>query len=209
MSTSLLVIAGLLSMMDPDGVVTTAPGGGHQAIPLGVTAPTAAEVPPVSSQTITPHGLTTDQQIDHWLAARTAEDRPFAEDRAPWPMGDDRKVHGEVSAAIGTGDFTAYSATVSLPVGENGRVDLSYSESKNAPWAYAPYSSYDAGYGYGYGSRVGRYRDRYSSGSSQSVGIRFESGSSRNRVEEVGRARTDPWRDRPRDPTAPLGVIED
>jgi hypothetical protein len=64
-------------------------------------------------------------------------------------------MHGVVSAGIGTGGYKDFGAAVSLPLGENGTLNLSFSQTKNAPWSY--------GYGYGpygfdpYGFGAGRY----------------------------------------------------
>lgn len=131
-------------LTDPEAVVTTAPRA-SQYVPLDAVAPVADEVPAASSQAITAHGLTTAEQIDRWVGQRDASTKPFADDgpRDVWGLPDDRKLHGEVSASIGTGDYTAWSGAVSIPVGETARVDLSYSQSKNSPYGY--------GYGYGYG----------------------------------------------------------
>jgi hypothetical protein len=132
-------------MFDPEAVVATAPRA-NQFVALDAVAPVAAEVPAVSGQAITPHGLTTAQQIDNWVGQRSANAKPFSDDGPldVWGQRDDRKMHGEVSASIGTGDYTAWSGTVSMPIGETGRIDLSYSQSKNSPYGY--------GYGYpGYG----------------------------------------------------------
>jgi hypothetical protein len=138
--------AALPDVNDPDAVVSTAPSAG-QYVALDAVAPVADDVPAVSGQAITPHGLTTAEQIDRWVGQRSPEAKPFADDgrRDLWGRPDDGKVHGELSASIGTGDYTAWSGTVSVPLGENGRLDLSYSQSKNSPYGYRPY-----GYGYGY-----------------------------------------------------------
>lgn len=144
MLIEIVAAAMLLSTGEPDGVVTTAPNGAG-AIPVGAEAPTPTEIQAAEpSQVLTAHGLTTDEQIDAWIASRDPGERPFADAVEPW-LEDDREVHGEVSAAIGTGDFSAYSAAVSLPIGETGRVNLSYSQSRNG-YGY-PYG----GYGYGRG----------------------------------------------------------
>lgn len=121
---------------DQDGVVTTAPA--TSVVLDGAAAPVA---PPVGAgaQETAPHGLTTDQQIAQWLAARSASD-PAPHDESPvWR--DDRKPHGEVSVGVGTGGYRDYAAAVSLPIGEAGRLDLSVRQSKNDPYAYR--------YGYG------------------------------------------------------------
>ena len=187
MLITLLAVAAFAGADDPEAVVTTAPRG-EQSVALDAVAPVADEVPAISGQAITPHGLTTAQQIDRWVGQRDVSAKPFSDDRPldAWGRPDDRKMHGEVSAAVGTGDFTAWSATVSIPVGENGRVDLSYSQSKNNPYGY--------GYGYGgYGPDALRYGPGYRGaydpfflgsgvvypGSSRSVGFRYQSDSDR------------------------------
>ena len=141
MLISLLVAGALIFSDDPDGVVATAPAG-HQSVPVGAEAPVAPDVPSASAQPVTAHGLTTDEQIDRWIGQRADAGKPFSGNVDPWRPVDDRKVHGEVSAGIGTGDYSSYSAAVSLPVGDSGRLDLSYSQSKNDTYGY--------GYGYGY-----------------------------------------------------------
>ncbi|CAN5379711.1 hypothetical protein BH09PSE1_BH09PSE1_12680 [soil metagenome] len=165
-----ILSAGLSETTDPETVVTTAPRG-QQSVTLDAVAPVAAEVPPAADQTITPHGLTTAEQIDRWVSQRSAGAKPFSDDAPldPWGQRDDRKIHGEVSAAIGTGDFTAWSGTVSYPIGETGRLDLSYSQSKNAPYY---------GRGYGYPGYRGAYDPFFLGGgySSRSVGVRYQSG---------------------------------
>ena len=196
MSNLVLVLASLAGVLDPEGVIATAPAG-QQAVIVGAVAPVAAATPSVTAQIITPQDLTTDEQIDRWLAARASDDsQPFSDRSDPWAMRDDRKVHGEVSAGIGTGDYSAYSASVSLPVGENGRIDLHYSQSKNDPWAYG--YGRGAGYGYGYGLE---------NQTSQSVGIRFDSSSSRgSRSADDRRSRFAPQSHRAAD--APLLLNE-
>lgn len=162
MLTGIFAALALVGASDPDGVIETAPENA-QSVLIGASAPVAASVPVTSAaQIITPHGLTTDAQIDRWLAERTTEDRPFSDGDTGYGgllPEDDREIHGEVSASIGTGDFSAYSASVSLPIGENGRVNLSYSQSKNGYYGYPGYG-YGPGYGGGYGYADPFYRDR-------------------------------------------------
>lgn len=144
-----MLIAGLLAGMvlatsgtDPDGVVATAPTNAPTLAQAMNAAPQAAVVAP-TAQDAQPHGMTTEQQIQSWIADRT----PGASfDEAPAPgTQDDRQMHGMVEAGIGTGGYRSYGAAVSMPVGENGRLDLAYREARNQPW----------GYGYGYPGRYG------------------------------------------------------
>lgn len=122
---------------DQDGVVATA-----RETPVVLDAHAAHPVaPPVgaAAQTAAPHGLTTDQQIERWLSDRDPTAEPFSE-----AYVDDRKVHGVVDVGVGTDGFRSYGAAVSMPIGESGRLDLSFRQVENG-------YPYDYGYGYGYG----------------------------------------------------------
>ena len=139
---SSLIVATMLTMAsDPDGVVSTAPKG-DGAVIVGAVAPSAAEVPSVSIQEITPHGLSTDEQIDRWIAQRAEAERPFSGEGEPWEVEDDRKIHGEISAGIGTNDYRSYSASVSIPVGDTARVNLSYRQGRNDYFGHRPWRSH-------------------------------------------------------------------
>ena len=123
---------------EPDGVVTTAP-----ATSVALDATAAPVAPPVAGagQITDPHGLSTDQQIAQWLAARAPAPSPGG-DSPMWR--DDRKPHGEVSVGFGTGGYRDYGAAMSLPLGESGRLDISVRQVENGyPYGY--------GYGRGYG----------------------------------------------------------
>ena len=170
-----LALAALLGSEDPDGVVTTAPRGAG-AVGVGAEAPTADARPDAAQVvTATPHNLTTREQIDRWVSARAAESTPFAEEMGPQ---DDRKMHGFVSGSIGTNDYSSVSVGVSLPIGENGRLDLAYSQTKNG-YGYGAYG-YPGEYGYGgpgYGTRLrphGAYDSFYGApGRSRSMALGF------------------------------------
>jgi len=167
MLISLLAATALMGASDPDGAISTAPKG-TQAVLVGAEAPVGPEVPSVSGQQITPHGLSTDQQIERWVGQRAEARKPFADDSDPWASRDDRKMHSEFSATIGTNDFSAYSAAVSIPVGENARINLSYTRINNGygynsgaydgysygPGGFGPggFGAVGRGYGYGYGA---------------------------------------------------------
>src|SRR5690606_20210590 len=60
---------------------------------------------------------------------------------------DDRKPHGEVSFGIGTGGYRQYGASASLPIGENGRLNIEYRQVENG----FPFYGYGGGYGLGRG----------------------------------------------------------
>jgi len=147
MTISVLLVMAALGMGEPDGVVATAPA---TSADLNVTAQPLAPSIAGATQDAVPHGLSTDQQIDRWIESRSTADKPFAE-RAEGPV-DDRKMHGEVSVGFGTGGYRDYGVAVSLPLGETGRLAISYRQVEN-------------GYGYGYGGygfdRGGRYDPLY------------------------------------------------
>lgn len=165
-----LMAASLLAASnDPEGVVTTAPRDGLQAVPAASAAALAETLsdasPAVTLQSAAPHGLTTEDQIARWIGERKAVG-PAAEAWAdPWEEAGPRRMHGQVSAGMGSGGYRDFAATVALPIGESGTLNLSVSQTKNAPWAY-PYGygyGYGYGYPYGYGHGLGGYgwRDAY------------------------------------------------
>lgn len=133
-----LLLAVALTTGDPDGVVTTAPA---TTVDLGATARPVTPSVEGATQAGVPHNLSTDEQIDRWIATRSVEDTPYAQDRGE-PL-DDGLPHGEVSVSVGTDGYRDYGAAISLPIGERGRLSLSYRQTENG----YPYG----GYGYGYG----------------------------------------------------------
>jgi hypothetical protein len=164
---------------EPDGVISTAPET-SVSLDAAAIAPTAPSAQGAAQQASEAHGLTTDEQIDQWIAARSPDDKPYSSDSMR--LTDDRKMHGEVDVGIGTGGYRSYGAAVSLPIGENGRLNLSYTQVENGYGYGYPYRSYGRGYGdYGLG---GYYNDSgYAFPGRQSAedAIRFE-----NRVARPG-----------------------
>lgn len=181
-----LALAALIAPEDPDGVVSTAPRGAGSVI-VGAEAPTT-DARPEAAQVVTvaPHNLSTSEQIERWISARAPEAQPFASDQGPQ---DDRRMHGFVSGSIGTNDYSAVSVGVSLPIGETGRLDLAYSQTKNGwmgygyPYGYPGHPGY--GYGYGYDRLAGpsevyvsprrSYRTRAAEYDGQSFGLSYRS----------------------------------
>jgi len=137
MIVSLMAMAVLMGASDPDGVILTAPTGTGVATTAETVVETRSDVPEAVSdadaaaamrQSVA-HGLTTDEQIARWVAARredAARTTPFAGEPE-----DDRQMHGEVWAGIGTGGYRDYGAAVSLPLGETGRLDIRIEQTKN------------------------------------------------------------------------------
>lgn len=118
-----------------------------------VSAPAAAEETAAPSITA-PRAMTTDQQIAAWIGASPAA--PMETGHGPLdydaPFEPERRIRGQVSAAIGSHGYQAFGVDVSVPLGENGFARLHYSESKGGLPAYNPY--YDPRYD-GYGLRPG------------------------------------------------------
>jgi hypothetical protein len=137
MAVSGLILAAALLASDPEGVVVTAPA---TTVDLEASAQPVAASTAGATQDAVPHGLSTDQQIDRWIAGRSTADKPWGE--AAREVADDRKPHGEVSFGIGTGGYRDYGVAVSLPLGEHGRLDLSYRQVENG----YPLGGYASGY---------------------------------------------------------------
>ena len=198
MLIALVLAAALASpegLDDPDGVVTTAPRGAGAVI-VGAEAPTT-DARPEAAQVVavTPHNLTTSEQIERWVAARAPESTPFASDRGALELGlkDDRQMHGFVDAAIGTGDYSSVGVGVSLPVGDSGRLDLAYRETKNGYGYGYGYPGYGYGYGhgsawdYGYGARRPFGSVYAEPGRSRSMSMKFSWDENRSERDERNR----------------------
>ena len=149
---------------DPDGPVVTAP-----ATPTALHDAPAPATPAVgaASQDQIAHGLTTGEQIDRWIAARAPEAEPFA-DSAEGPEAP-RRVRGYVEGGIGTGGYRSAGGGVSLPIGEEGRLDLHYRQvESDRPYYHGPYDGFAH-------DRFGAARaDRWAR-ESNSLGVRFRS----------------------------------
>ena len=85
-------------------------------------------------------------------------------------LGHSASVFGMVEAGIGTGGYRSYGAAVSLPVGENGRLDLAYREGRNQPYYWGYPGAFGPTYGPTYG--LGRYRG-YDGGDSRTLSMGF------------------------------------
>lgn len=138
MSISAVLMVAVLLSSDPEGAVATAPA---TAVDLEATAQPTAQSVSGAAQAAVPHGLSTDQQIDRWIESRSVTDTPWAEAA---PERDDRKMHGEVNVGVGTGGYRDFGLAMSLPLGESGRINLSYRQVENG-YGYG---------GYGYGRRL-------------------------------------------------------
>lgn len=64
-------------------------------------------------------------------------------------VSSDRRPHGEMGIAVGTGGYRSIYGSTVMPLGKDGALALSFENTQNDPYYY--------GYGYGYGLRE-RYR---------------------------------------------------
>lgn len=93
----------------------------------------------------------TARQIERWLAESPAA-RQEDEGVLTGLLGEepDRKIHGEVGVAIGTGGYRSGYIHSVMPLGETGTLALTLSQEKNGfrPYGYGPYGygPYGAGY---------------------------------------------------------------
>lgn len=117
----------------PDGVIATAPATPQPSLSAAADPATPISSPVTTIQSATPHNLSTDEQIARWIDQRQPGQQAFVDEQGPV---DDRKMHGEVSAGIGTGGYRDVGVWMSIPIGENGRVSLSYQETKNGLYPY-------------------------------------------------------------------------
>jgi len=154
MASVALLALGAPDPQDPEETIRTAATPGVSAETVAAAGEAAAEAEAsapalIVEQDPEPHGLTTDQQISRWLAeapavppgAGAAYDRPV--DGIAWD--NERRVRSEFSVGIGTEGYRQYGASVSVPLGERGHLQLHYSQVKNGYPAYGY-----GGYGYGY-----------------------------------------------------------
>ena len=180
-----LMMAAALAGHDPDGVISTARA---TTIPSADAVAPVAPAVTVASQETVAENLTTDEQIDRWIAARSTEGPAFSEERAA--LQDDRKMHSYVDAGIGTGGYRSFGTGVSLPIGDDGRLDLHYRQTENdiRPYGYG----YGDAYGYpGYGRDVIGSDWRRGSGrtTSFSASARWERDSGDGKSEDQTRSR--------------------
>ncbi|WP_374274025.1 hypothetical protein [Brevundimonas sp.] len=138
---ALIALAALASDDPAEGVVVTAPAG--------VTYVAQAPLPdPDASAEPTPHGLSTQEQIDAYLAAgRAADQDPRDPDRYADADLDalpsyDRRTYIDAGYSFGSNGYQGYHVSMIAPLGDNVTVGLSYSKSEGGIPSY--------GYGYGY-----------------------------------------------------------
>ena len=103
-----------------------------------------------------PPAATAEELLAQLEAIPTAADDRMEVDP---PFAPPRRVHGEMSVAIGTGGYRSVAGSAVIPVGKNGTVGIAVELSEGGRgyyghhYGYSPYdygySPYDAGYGRG------------------------------------------------------------
>lgn len=144
-----------------------------------------ATPPPAPAATSAARPVTTQEQIDAFLAPARAAD---AQRRGLLPPSHDfdaygpdasasedrdadgkRRIHGQMSVSVGTGGYRSASASALIPVGESTTVGVAVSKTdfgRRGAWAYG-----DGYGGYGYGDPT-----RMRGGERQSLAVSVMSG---------------------------------
>ncbi|RAK50981.1 hypothetical protein [Phenylobacterium deserti] len=116
------------------GALTALPALAQTGAPADGPIATASGGSPLAS------GRSTEAQIQQYL-----DSSPAAEaERAPLPLEGERRPHGEVSVAVGTGGYRSGYVRGDFPVGKSGQVSVAVGQSRGRGF-YAPYG----GVGYG------------------------------------------------------------
>lgn len=123
---------------------------------ISTAAPAFATEPdaPVATASANDAALTTAEQIDAFIKSSPARtQRQSADDAVDGVVArDDRKPHGEVSVAVGTGGYRSVYARTDIPVGETGRISVAVEDSRGRGFgrgwyggSYAPGAPYSLG----------------------------------------------------------------
>jgi hypothetical protein len=107
---------------------------------------------PVATASQAPPPMSTAEQIDAFIKSSPLPDprRDAALDGVV--ASGDRRPHGEVGVAVGTGGYRSVYGRTDIPVGKNGRVSLAFEDTRNG---YS-YGGYGRGwYGGPYGGALG------------------------------------------------------
>ena len=103
---------------------------------LAAAAPVLAQEPAPSGDAgpVSTASQTTDQKIAAWLgdkappaAPRTTRDQPQEFLRDPNEGVPDRKIHGEVGAAVGSGGYRSAYGVANIPIGKSSSVTVAVS----------------------------------------------------------------------------------
>ena len=103
----------------------------------GLAGPALADDAPVSTAS-----QSTDQKIAAWLgdkappsSTKTTKDQPEEFLRDPSEGQGDRKIHGEVGAAVGSGGYRSAYGVVNIPIGKSSSATVAVSTGRGRyPW---------------------------------------------------------------------------
>ncbi len=103
---------------------------------LAAAADDAPGARTADDQAVATASRSTDQMIQAWLAAPAAQDRQdgIAPDQPPVQL--DRKIHGEVGAAIGTGGYRSAYGVVNIPIGKTSSATLAFATGRSRGYGW-------------------------------------------------------------------------
>lgn len=118
---------------------------------------------PVSTASAVSSHPDTEAQIEDYLASSPVARTPIDRFNGDGPMesadGEGwRGIHGEVSLSVGTGGYRSGAASAVIPIGESGRLALSYGQTDfgdSGGYGYGPYGMER----YGRGLDAGPFQD--------------------------------------------------
>lgn len=97
-----------------------------------IAAPALAAEPPEAPMATAGAGPSVAEQIDAYLRSSPVLEVEAADSVEGAVMRDpDRRPHGEVGVAIGTGGYRSVYARTEMPVGENAQVSLAFQNTRN------------------------------------------------------------------------------
>jgi hypothetical protein len=115
-----------------------------------IAAPAFAAEPDAPVATAQPGSppTSTAEQIDAFIKSSPAREARRAEDAVADGVvpGEDRKPHGEVGVAVGTGGYRSVYGRTEIPVGKNGRVSLAFEDTKGGYYGYGRRGYYGGPY---------------------------------------------------------------
>lgn len=123
-----------------------------------IAAPAFAAEPPDAPVATASGSSSVAEQIDAYLRSSPALEVEDPEDvDGVVPTRPDRRPHGEVGVAVGTGGFRSVYGRADMPLGDSGRVSLAFEDTR---YGRAYGRAYDPAYGGGFGLRGGLDRQR-------------------------------------------------
>ena len=116
-----------------------------------IAAPSLAAEPPEGPVTTAGATKSVAEQIDAYLrSSPVLEVEPVDAIDGVVPAQIDRRPHGEVSVAVGTGGYRSVYARTEMPLGDTGSVSLAFGDTRYGRAYGGPYGGfYGAGPGFG------------------------------------------------------------